>query len=167
MGDKSFLKSSIEAFPGFNEYKIGVYLKGSGEYLKRVHHNETKGELKTWLVNHYAQSIERNERLVRERNIVFDNGPSLFDEDFNTWEWITGTTPPPTSGVYMIMDDCKIMYIGMSKNLKQRLLSHPHVNTLKRLGFNVKLFYFRTDNPTLVEKYLISKLSPPLNEQYL
>lgn len=77
---------------------------------------------------------------------------------------------PEESGIYHLFSDDVLVYIGMSKNLKNRLLGHYRDGSME---FDNILYFCASDaNKTLkqifnIEKNMIKYFKPFYNEAYL
>ena len=78
----------------------------------------------------------------------------------------TGKTALPHSpGVYAFLKGDKILYVGMSQNINQRIdSSHHELHNAKAAGMN-KIGFFQTDENSarLIEQEIIRRYTPPLN----
>lgn len=91
----------------------------------------------------------------------------------------TDFVKPTFSGVYMVCANTiysdlkygkeKILYIGSSNNISNRILSsnHPYIKCFRKLSdHNVYTRSCETENFIEFEKYLIKKHQPMLNKKY-
>lgn len=101
-------------------------------------------------------------------DISFENGwrtPNSYCEDF--------AVPPTRQGVYAFVyaptmpnQAPRVLYVGMSKNLKQRLSNHPtHVECSKRFDFVRIHFKEMSGDIRKWERILIKSFNPPYNLQ--
>lgn len=127
-----------------------------------------------------------NEKWIYDKFVSREGVEELPDGiDYTKWEWINidNNIITENSGIYMInivygkSKRKKIMYIGMSSNLKQRISNHPVKQLLIALGFIVKIHFIVTYKKRMhfssqlketskIEKRLIEEIKPPLNYQY-
>jgi excinuclease UvrABC nuclease subunit len=99
---------------------------------------------------------------------------------FNEKEWLTPNTysenyssVPPRPGVYLLVNTGidmrhEVLYVGSSKNLKQRSGKHPVLRTLQEMynGLGVR-FYFKEEQDYIsVEKQLIQQTQARFNTQW-
>jgi len=100
--------------------------------------------------------------------------------DMNTWtlilsgaegkEWNQGIPVRyGVPGVYVIWDNEEIYYVGESKNLNQRLTTHPVLRVMFGLGYEVKVSWKKiigTDvERKMVEDRTIAKMNPTINRR--
>lgn len=93
-----------------------------------------------------------------------------FSADYTQWPWVSSKKGIPDSrGIYIISivygtsRKRKLMYVGMSTNLKQRLQSHPAMLFLKAIGFETKVHFIECYEYEKNERFLIEATQPPLN----
>jgi len=67
----------------------------------------------------------------------------------------------PQSGVYIIEQANRVLYVGESKNVKKRLCGHPRNSHIKDRRSLVRVIY--CENHKELENHLILKLKPRLN----
>lgn len=83
--------------------------------------------------------------------------------------------PPLNSGIYAIFlfnsikRNKKLIYIGSSKNLKQRLnrLSHPVISRKNKFPYLTIVFALECTDYLKKEKRYIKRLKPSLNKMFL
>ena len=83
----------------------------------------------------------------------------LFSQGFQLVETLASV--PKTSGVYLLVFNSEIQYIGQSSNLYSRLQGHLLVKLI-----DVLIFIRETDNHRQLEMQLIQDLDPALNTAY-
>ncbi len=92
---------------------------------------------------------------------------SMFGENYHLDSIVfPGERANESQGVYFIFDDSLVLlYIGQSKNIKQRLHNH-HI--YRRDHHLIGIWNTSTEDERLAtEKWLIQRHEPPLNIQYL
>ena len=74
---------------------------------------------------------------------------------------------PDTSGVYMIQDKAdKIIYVGMSKNIKRRLLNHKNKKWFDFGGYAAQVCRLPHAECAAAEQSLIKSFRPKKNKSY-
>lgn len=70
-----------------------------------------------------------------------------------------------SSGIYILFDSGNLQYIGMSKNLRRRLLEH-HSDPSKTFDYFIaKPFNDSISNILKLEQLMIGEFMPPLNKK--
>ena len=102
-------------------------------------------------------------------DIFYKNGWRTPNSYSNDYEEI-----PPEAGIYVLVNidkstnNEKILYVGMSKNLKNRLNSHQLRKRLENEFDFIHIFFIRKNAQILrkEEKNIIKKYNPPYNLQH-
>lgn len=90
--------------------------------------------------------------------------PNSYDKDFED--------PPVACGIYVIVLpdfktlDREILYVGCSRNLKQRYEKHNTLSILREVYGYVQFYFIETDNYIEDEIDLITQARPKFNKQY-
>lgn len=104
--------------------------------------------------------------------------------DFNPISWFTPNTyeknfkePTSTPGVYVITNstidwnnktkELNILYVGSTKNLKQRYSRHEVLRVLREVYDFCQFFFIEHSDYLALEKELIVKYQPKFNTQWL
>lgn len=97
---------------------------------------------------------------------------------FSLYDWVTPNTynnnfeyPPPRCGVYIIVTSWwinkdrgyKVLYVGQSKNLKNRYENHEVIKRAYEEYDYVQFYFMECDNHVEEEKKLIKKYQPLYN----
>ncbi|UBF29739.1 GIY-YIG nuclease family protein [Kovacikia minuta CCNUW1] len=74
---------------------------------------------------------------------------------------------PQLAGVYVCADNWSVIYVGRTKNLRQRFYQHHKIADMVELGITKVHFRFVLDNDvrelSRLEKLFIDAFEPPLN----
>lgn len=84
-------------------------------------------------------------------------------------------TIPNTCGVYLLVNrtynntktNYEILYVGSSKNLKQRYNKHEVLRLLKEFYNDVVFYFVETNNYITTERNLIQQTKARFNKQWL
>jgi hypothetical protein len=101
-------------------------------------------------------------------------------EDIKTWDEIKWANEGPytpqaylnrkyffVAGVYALISDETILYVGQSTHLRFRVSGHAKKIQATKSGFkNIRSFVLATENRKELEKAMIKALKPLLNIQY-
>jgi len=78
---------------------------------------------------------------------------------------ITSRFVPAKEGVYFLFENCKMVYIGHSVNLLNRINAHIQTRTVSKDSECAWITDEFVPYPKKLEFYLIRKFTPPINKQ--
>ena len=115
------IKLSRKLLPGFNSYSLGKLCEQLGISINGRH----RAEGDAWATTLLFELLQK-ENLEKKENLILQPNPSTRLKNLNGFlkpEQIDEL--PPTVGVYYLHDEeGTLLYIGKSKNIHNRILSH-------------------------------------------
>jgi excinuclease UvrABC nuclease subunit len=74
---------------------------------------------------------------------------------------------PHECGVYFLLQDGLIQYIGRSRDILRRLRTHSHAPRIRSGEFTVEVHLVDFEESVRLEREWIGLIGPPLNDNYV